>query len=162
MTLRRLRSWAGMVLSTVGFGILYFSVPMTRKDLSGGTPAVRALVLLAALGLIALVLVVQARRSLGEDRLMIERFAPLLGVVNLVVLFFSLIYYGNAGSFSGLETKMDSLYFTVSTLCTVGYGDITPISQGARAVVTVQMVFDLVIVTSAISFIVSAWKPRGG
>ena len=151
-----------MLLSTVGFMLLYFAMPMSRDDLAGGAPAVRAVLLLAALVLITLFLGLLARRSLRPDRLLAERLAPLLGAVNLVVVFFSLIYYGNAEDFSGLETRMDALYFTVATLCTVGYGDIVPVSPAARAVVTLQMVFDLVIVTSAISFIVNAWRPRKG
>jgi hypothetical protein len=54
---------------------------------------------------------------------------------------------------------------------TVGFGDITPVSQTARAIVIVQMLFDLIIVTSAISIIVGnvrerqpndAKRPEGG
>ena len=35
---------------------------------------------------------------------------------------------------------MDALYFTTVTFATVGFGDITPVSQLARGVVTVQMI----------------------
>jgi voltage-gated potassium channel len=40
-------------------------------------------------------------------------------------------------------TRTDSLYFTVTTFSTVGYGDITATSQAARLLVTVQMILDL-------------------
>ena len=40
-------------------------------------------------------------------------------------------------------TRTDSLYFTVTTFSTVGYGDITAASQTARLVVTVQIILDL-------------------
>ena len=52
----------------------------------------------------------------------------------------SLIYGINRSGtqIPGLETRLDSIYFTVTTLSTVGFGDIAAHSQGARAVVTVQ------------------------
>lgn len=151
-----------MLLGTVAFALFYFLLPMNRHELGAGPPLLRAVLLLAALALVTLVLSVQVRRSLRPERLPLEVLAPLLGAVNLVVVFFSLIYYGNAGDFAGLETKLDALYFTVTTLCTVGYGDITPLGPGVRAVVTIQMIFDLIIVTTAISFIVNARPSRRG
>jgi voltage-gated potassium channel len=61
--------------------------------------------------------------------------------------------------FDGLETKVDGLYFALVTLTTVGFGDIVPVGQTARAVVTVQVAFDLVVVTTAVS-ILSRGRPR--
>ena len=151
-----------MTAGTAAFGLFYFLVPLSRHDLVRDPPLLRVLLLVAALALVTLVLVVQVRRSLRRGRLPLERLAPLLGAVNLVVVFFALIYYANSEHFAGLETRLDSLYFTVATLCTVGYGDITPVGPGVRAVVTIQMVFDLVIVTTAISFIVNARPSRHG
>ena len=43
-------------------------------------------------------------------------------------------------------TRLDALYFTVTTFATVGYGDISPASQIARLVALVQMVCGLVLV----------------
>ena len=149
-----------MTAGTAAFGLFYFLVPLSRHDLVRDPPLLRVLLLVAALALVTLVLVVQVRRSLRRGRLPLERLAPLLGAVNLVVVFFALIYYANSEHFAGLETRLDSLYFTVATLCTVGYGDITPVGPGMRAVVSIQMVFDLIIVTTAISFIVNAGPPR--
>ena len=40
-------------------------------------------------------------------------------------------------------TRTDGLYFTVTVFSTVGFGDITAASQGARLVVTAQMLLDL-------------------
>ncbi len=162
LTVRRVRCWSEALLSTVAFVVFYFVVPVTPRDLSTGSPVVRACLLLAALALVTLVLTVQVRRSLRPDRLPAEQLALLLGVVNVVVVFFALVYYGGSAGFSGLETRLDALYFTVTTLCTVGYGDITPIRPAARAVVTLQMVFDLIIVTSALSLIVTAQSRSRG
>ena len=65
----------------------------------------------------------------------------------LFVLLFASAYYvmarANPASFSHPLTRTDALYFTVTTFSTVGYGDITPVTETARLVVTVQMILDL-------------------
>ena len=53
-------------------------------------------------------------------------------------------------------TRTDALYFTVTTFSTVGYGDITAVSQSARLVVTVQMLLDLLAVGLGIRVFVGA------
>jgi voltage-gated potassium channel len=78
--------------------------------------------------------------------------------VYVVVVFFAALYVVLEDQMSGLDTRLDGLYFAVTTLSTVGYGDITATGQGARAVVIVQMLFDLIIVTSAISIVISALR----
>ncbi len=42
-------------------------------------------------------------------------------------------------------TRTDALYFAVTVFATVGFGDITAISQSARLVVTAQMMLDLLV-----------------
>ena len=49
-------------------------------------------------------------------------------------------------SFSEPIDRVDALYFTVTVFATVGFGDITAVSEPARIVVTVQMVGGLVLV----------------
>ena len=51
---------------------------------------------------------------------------------------------------TGLETRTDALYFTLSTMTTVGYGDIHAEGQLARALVCVLLVFNVVVVASLI------------
>ncbi|MYR42655.1 potassium channel family protein, partial [Streptomyces sp. SID5910] len=43
----------------------------------------------------------------------------------------------------------DSMYFTVVTLATVGYGDITPQGQTARIVAILQILYSFVFLTAA-------------
>ncbi len=67
--------------------------------------------------------------------------------VPLFLLLFASAYFvmekGSPASFTHPLTRTDALYFVVTTFSTVGYGDITPVSQTARIVVTVQMLLDL-------------------
>jgi hypothetical protein len=49
-------------------------------------------------------------------------------------------------SFTQPMTRIDSIYFTVTTFATVGYGDIAPVTENARLTATLQMVVDLVLI----------------
>jgi voltage-gated potassium channel len=61
-------------------------------------------------------------------------------------------------SFSEPLGRVDALYFTVSTVATVGFGDITPSSAGARMVVTFQMLFDLALLAGLVRLVVLATR----
>ena len=50
------------------------------------------------------------------------------------------------GSFSQPLDRTAALYFTVTVLATVGFGDITPVTTIARVAATVQMVLDIAFV----------------
>ena len=56
----------------------------------------------------------------------------------------------------GPLSRTDSLYFTVTVLVTVGFGDITATSQAARLLVTAQMILDLIVVGLGIRLFVEA------
>jgi hypothetical protein len=53
---------------------------------------------------------------------------------------------GISGSFSEGLTRTDALYLAVTVFASVGFGDITPVTQAARVMVTVQMIGDLILV----------------
>ena len=62
----------------------------------------------------------------------------------------------SASNFGGHLTHTDGLYFTVTVLSTVGFGDITAKTEAARLVVTGQMIADLVILALAVKIVVGA------
>jgi voltage-gated potassium channel len=62
------------------------------------------------------------------------------------------------GQFAGLETKTDGLYFAVTTLATVGYGDVHATGQLARGVVTAQQLYNLAVIATGGSVLVSRLK----
>jgi Ion channel len=51
----------------------------------------------------------------------------------------------NPQSFNTVLTRTDALYFTVTTMSTVGFGDIHPVSNGAKLWICCQIVAGLVI-----------------
>jgi voltage-gated potassium channel len=113
----------------------------------------------AALG----VLIVFAIRRLLHQSSEDTRIRGLLLLLVLTVLFFS--YSDRSvselpGQFTDLHTKTDSLYFNVSTLATVGFGDVHPVGQLARAAVTLQIVFNLVFLGAAVSMITGFFRMR--
>jgi voltage-gated potassium channel len=81
----------------------------------------------------------------------------------VTVLFFSyadVALAGIYGEFVSLHTKTDGLYFSVSTLATVGFGDVHASGQLARIAVTLQIVFNLVFLGAAIATITGMWRER--
>lgn len=89
------------------------------------------------------------------------RAAEAIGVlVPLFIVLFASIYLGlstsQAGQFSEVLTHTDSLYFTITVLATVGFGDITAVSQGARLLVSVQMLLDIAIIATLAKVLIGA------
>ena len=80
--------------------------------------------------------------------------------VPLFLLLFAAAYFvmerASPASFDHPLTRTDALYFTVTTFSTVGYGDITAVSQSARLVVTAQMILDLLVLGLGIRVFVGA------
>jgi voltage-gated potassium channel len=128
--------------------VAYFVVPVNDKfhadDLVRLGIAVLSLAVLAA-GMIQLL------RVHAEDN---ERRVEglILGIV-VVVIFFALGFYllarHDPQQVAGLNTRVDALYFAMSTLSTIGFGDVHATGQVARVLVMVQVIFDLVFITAA-------------
>ncbi|GAB3676703.1 potassium channel family protein [Actinocorallia lasiicapitis] len=155
---RRFHAWSKAGAAIVLITGLYFAVPL-KSTAPDGPFLLRMAGLFAGLALLTLVVREQVRRALGPGRILAEQVAILFTLVDLVVVVFATLYYVIDDQFTGLVTRLDALYFTVVTLCTVGFGDIAPSGQGARALVTLQMLFDLIILTTALSLVVTRIRP---
>jgi voltage-gated potassium channel len=79
----------------------------------------------------------------------------LLVALVVAVLVFALAFYrlatANPGQVVGLETRIDALYFTMTMLLTVGFGDIHAEGQAARVLVLIAMVFNVVVIATAVT-----------
>ena len=160
---RTIRIGRGL-LALVGVLVAYYTVPV------GDVPSewdvlLAALGLIAGLGALVFVAVRQVRQmaeyEAGDPGV---RLDVLVLLVLVVVPLFSLGYYaieqGDPSQFADLATKTDALYFTLSTLATVGFGDVHATGQLGRALVSVQIVFDLVFVAVLVSLLTAQLRAR--
>jgi voltage-gated potassium channel len=87
---------------------------------------------------------VRVVRDLRErHRWLIERGEMIGAATNLLVFIFitaSIVYEAQAGRNPEINTFSDALYFTVSTLTTTGFGDITLTGESGRLLAVVVMV----------------------
>jgi voltage-gated potassium channel len=150
--------WLRSAVSVLVMGVMYFAFPLRAVDRHGLGAVLRTLLFLAGLAVLVRLGVRQSRRAMHRDAMAAERISALVTVTNLIAVSFSGVYYAIRGQFHGLQTPLDALYFSVTTMTTVGYGDITAVSQTARAVTIVQMIFDLVIVTTAVSVVAGSMR----
>jgi voltage-gated potassium channel len=78
-------------------------------------------------------------------------------VIPLFLIFFAWIYLVMSNSeystFHLGMSHMEALYFTVTVFSTVGFGDITPHTDLARLVTTVQMIADLAVIAIVVRLI---------
>lgn len=128
----------------------YFLVPVPGRMRESSWAALFS----CGTAVLGLLIVLAIRRLLGAGERVRVRALVLLLV--LTVLWFAWCDDSVArlpGQFADLSTKTDGVYFTVSTLATVGFGDVHPVGQLARSAVTVQMVFNLVFLGAAIGVI---------
>ena len=117
--------------------------------------------LIVGLAVMAAVLTWQIRIILRSRYPGIRAIEALAVTIPLFLLFFASTYFLTSsigsGNFSQEDlSRTDSLYFTVTTFATVGFGDIAPTSEGARLVVTVQMILDLLILGLGVRAILGA------
>lgn len=146
------KRWLRLAAILVVILVLYFTVPVTFE--LGASDVVQVVVSLVALTLLAIAVLSEVRLQLMDaDR----RIDGLVLALMISVLGFALGFYVMAErspeQIFGLDTRLDSLYFTMTTLLTIGFGDIHADGQAARALVLVQMVFNVVIIATAASTI---------
>jgi len=132
------------LLTTVGLVTLYYVLPLDR-EVSWATVGWLALSLIAFM-----VLVVSQIRSILRSPHPALRAVETLGTaVPLFVLVFASTYLGLAAgqqeAFTEPLNKTDALYFTMTVLSTVGFGDIAPRTEAARVITTLQMAGNLVV-----------------
>lgn len=119
-------------------------------------------------GLLALVCIapfaVRRATSVAESDAPLRAAAEaILIVAGMVVFGFSSVYLAinrNSTQFEGMSTRLDAIYFTITTVATVGYGDVHPTGQLARALVSLQMLFDLTLLALSVRLLSAAAKER--
>jgi hypothetical protein len=73
-----------------------------------------------------------------------------IGAVTIFVILFALLYFGlglsDPANFSQSLDRISAIYFTVTVLSIVGFGDISAQSDVSRLLVTIQMLLDLALI----------------
>ncbi|MBV9922782.1 MAG: two pore domain potassium channel family protein [Pseudonocardia sp.] len=86
----------------------------------------------------------------------------LAAVIGVAVFAFADLVVATAapGEFVDLNTKTDALYFALTTLATIGFGDVHAQGQVARALLIVKMLFNVLVITTALRLVVQAAAHR--
>ena len=154
-------TWSRPVASTIGLLVAYYAVPL---DWSSSPAVIGFNLALTGFGLALLAwMMVQELQHVRHGR-----GGRSVGILTLMlillVMSFSFTFYLmnllDPEQISGLDTRTDALYFTLSTMATVGYGDVHAEGQLARALVCGLIVFNIVVVASLVRAYARVGQPR--
>ena len=147
----------GALVSTAALVAVYYLLPLDRSSI-GVVIGILAVGLLALAGLVTF----QVRAIMRAAYPALRAVGALATSVPLFLLLFAGTYFVmgtiSAGTFSQPMTRTDALYFTVTVFSTVGFGDITAVTEAARVLVIGQMIAGIVIVGLGARIIVDAVK----
>ena len=153
-------TWSRPLWSLVGLLVAYYAFPVElggSKVVAGVSLAVTA----AGLGLVAAMMVNELNALRRGAAVRSPRALAMLLVLLVMSssLAFFLLDLVSPDQIADLDTRTDALYFTVSTMATVGYGDVHAEGQLARGMVCALIVFNLVVVTSLVRAHISRRQP---
>jgi hypothetical protein len=151
------RSILRILAIVTGMLLLYAFVPVPG---SSGVAAV--LEMIAGLVVFLVLVAWQLRTIVRADHPVLRAIEAIALALPLLLIIFAFTFLtlsrADPGSFSEHLDRVDAMYYTVSTLATVGFGDITPTSAGARIIVTFQMLLDLALVAGLVRLIILATR----
>jgi voltage-gated potassium channel len=118
----------------------------------------------AVVALIGAVAALQIRRIAYAELPELRAVEALGVVIALFLVFFSAVYlslsHGNVTTFSQPLDHVRAIYLTITIFSTVGFGDITPTTDGARVLVSAQMLLDLAIIGIGVRLLFSVARNR--
>lgn len=131
--------------SIVALVVLYYLLP-----LDGHVERSALFLLIGGIVALPVLIVWQVRAIMRAPNPALKAIESLSVAVPLFLLIFSSAYFviahNQPASFSEPMGRTDGLYFTVTVFSTVGFGDITPVTQVARVFTIVQMIADVLVV----------------
>lgn len=135
--------------------VLYAAAPLQGS--AGATLATR---LGAGLVAVAVLFALQLKAIINSPRPALRAVEGLATSIPLVLVVFASAYLVMSGSdpaaFSEPLSRVSALYFTITMFATVGFGDITPVSDAARVVVSFQILLNLVVLGLGIRIVMGA------
>jgi hypothetical protein len=145
--------------------LLYFTIPI--GGFNDDNPAAAWIRLGGVLLAFLIALALQLRMIIAAEVPQIRAAEAVVETVLMFLCLFALLYLSmsatDASAFTEPLSRVDALYFTTVTFATVGFGDITPVSQLARGVVTVQMIAGLgaLVLVAKVAFFAAGRRLRG-
>lgn len=140
---------------TTALLLAYFLLPVNADGAGLGL-----VVLFGGIALLVVVTIRQVQRIIVDDHPAVRGVEAVATIVPLFIVVFAYTYvwlsHDDPARFTQPIDRVDGLYFVVTVLSTVGFGDISPVEGGARLVVTLQMLFDLVLIGVVAKLIVGA------
>lgn len=133
---------------------VYFAVPVQAD----GNLALRVSATVLGLAL-TVALIAREIRRVAHSPLWGLALALVTGVLAFAMADY-LVAVSKPGEFADLNTRVDALYFAVTTLATVGFGDIHAQSQAARVLVTIQMAFNILVLATGGSVLLNQIRSR--
>jgi hypothetical protein len=136
---------------------VYYAVPAETDGADNAFPRL-------AVGLLVFAAMLAWQNSrIGRVELPELRAAGTLGsTIPLFLTVFATIYlslsHTAAANFSQRLDHTRALYFTITVFSTVGFGDITPTTDAARIMVSLQMLVDLVIIALVVRLLLNTAK----
>ncbi len=150
-----LRMLGRIVVTTTALLAVYFLVPDSFAN-----DAVRVVWFFVCLLGVLAAIGWQVNTITKADYPRLRAVEVVLTAIPLIVVMFGLSYVAivqsNAASFNQPLDRLSTLYFTVTVLSTVGFGDIVPKTDPARLVVMIQMIVDLILIGFLIRMIFTA------
>ncbi len=139
---------------------VYFVIPFDE----GIGVLLAGLVVLATITALVPLSIRRAGQVMTSDQPVLVAAQSLFTMLTVMIVSFASVYYvlgtHRPLQMQGIETKIDALYFTITVLSTVGFGDITATGQGARLIVSAHMIVNVVLLTIAIRLLSWAVKQR--
>ena len=129
---------------SVSLVLAYYLLPLRPGIGAALTWLVGGLVLFVAVLVSQVRAIVSAKYPWLRTTMVLAVGAPLLIVVFAAT--YVLMAASDPAGFSQPLDRTAALYFTVTVLANVGFGDIAPVTTVARAATTVQMVLDIAVV----------------
>jgi voltage-gated potassium channel len=148
------RRWTHLGLILAAIVVIYFVVPV--PDRVDPNTVIRGLAAILMVVLLAAGVLRQFRHQLDNADPRVDGLIVSITVVMTVFAFsFYVIEQRDPSQFVELRTRLDALYFAAATGASVGYGDVHAAGQLARALVLVQIIFNVVFIGTAVALLSS-------
>ena len=151
------------VCATVVLVSAYFLLPFTTVDNLRTVSLV-----IGGLAVVCAVYVWQIRRVLRAEYPVAQAVEALAVTVGVYLVAYATTYfllsYSGPDNFDEALTRLDALYFTLTVFATVGFGDIVATTEAARAVVSAQIIGNLILISLGIRVLTASvrWRRNPG